>query len=81
VISNVETERVPSRPVASVNDKVSLSSEDQRLLQALKAKLEKAISERDVQEAAEIVFEIKSHGFHKSGQIDLTEANELIYSD
>ena len=58
VVTSEESQRV--KPADETYSHSALSSSDQRLLEDLKSKLEIAVSARDVQEAAELVFEIKS---------------------
>ncbi len=44
----------------------------------LKKKLQKAIDEKDIQEIAELIFDIKANDYHKS-HIDIRLAEKLVY--
>lgn len=44
-------------------------------------KLKAAMKEDDIQEIAELVFEIKELGYHKNGGIDISEAEKKLYGD
>lgn len=41
--------------------------------------LQKAIESDDHQDIAEVLFDIKSEGFHERGIIDITEAENILF--
>ena len=43
-------------------------------IEEFQRKLDRAMEQKDVQEAAELIFEIKSNNYHLAGGIDITKA-------
>ena len=66
---------------SSVKEKplIQLSANDMRKMEQLRQQLDMAMRGKDIQEIAEVVYDIKDLKFHKEGMIDISEAERMIF--